>query len=333
MKALILTEGGGNIGFGHLSRCSALSQAIKEQNGHAEVEFIIKWDGSTGNFFSDRTADDMLFFDWIKDEDRTLDAVKKADAVVIDSYLAEKPLYDIISDMAGGRVLMIDDNDRVEYPGGVVVNPSIYGEKVVYKKKDKIVYLLGKDYVILRKEFIKIPGKIISKRVKDVLITLGGKNYPAFIKKALGFLIPSYGFNLHVVSFGKNLELRYKEEKSSRISFYSDLSAVEIRRLMLKYDFCISGGGQTLYELARCGMPTIGICFAENQRKNLEEFHKAGFVDYIGWYGESKILHKLGNAVECLLSQEIRREKSAKGKSLVDGKGVKRILKTVGVYG
>ena len=38
MKVFIITEGGKNIGFGHITRCLSLYQALKEK---VELEFIV----------------------------------------------------------------------------------------------------------------------------------------------------------------------------------------------------------------------------------------------------------------------------------------------------
>ena len=60
--------------------------------------------------------------------------------------------------------------------------------------------------------------------------------------------------------------------------------------LMLKSDICISGGGQTTYELARVGVPTIGICLAENQKNNLMGWKSLGFIENLCWDNEDESL-------------------------------------------
>jgi spore coat polysaccharide biosynthesis predicted glycosyltransferase SpsG len=97
---------------------------------------------------------------------------------------------------------------------------------------------------------------------------------------------------------------------------------------MLEADICISGGGQTTYELARVGVPTIGICFAENQLNNLKYGEKEGYLKFIGWYDDKSLLIKIVNGVKSLNFYKLV-HMSRSGRKSVDGKGVLRILKYI----
>jgi spore coat polysaccharide biosynthesis predicted glycosyltransferase SpsG len=325
MKVKILTEAGKNIGFGHLTRCIALYQAFQEKNNNSKL--IIKGDNSILNLVKDKSYKIM---DWIKKENNIREIVKNSDIVVIDSYFAPKTLYDNISNLLYSQSksqpklpLMIDDYNRINYPKGIVVNPSIYGDKLDYPKNDQVEYLLGKDYIILRKEFWDIPEKRINKDVKDVLITLGGINNTNFLKKLLKFLSITFpNFNYHIITNSKlNLNLNLN------LNLYSNLSASRMLDLMLKADICISGGGQTTYELARVGVLTIGICFADNQINNLKYGNLSGYLKYIGNSNDDSLLSKIKDAFKEIMSFEQRGKMSSLGRANVDGKGAERIVK------
>jgi spore coat polysaccharide biosynthesis predicted glycosyltransferase SpsG len=328
MKVSILTEAGKNIGFGHLTRCIALYQAL-EEIGY-KPELIINGDKSILNFVKDKDYQIMV---WIKEQEKLREIAKNSDVVVIDSYLAPKSLYDNISNilslkpnpyhLSHNPLLMIDDYNRINYPKGIVVNPSIYGDKLDYPKNDQVEYLLGKDYIILRKEFWDIPEKRINKDVKDVLITLGGINNTNFLKKLLKFLSITFpNFNYHIITNSKlNLNLNLN------LNLYSNLSASRMLDLMLKADICISGGGQTTYELARVGVLTIGICFADNQINNLKYGNLSGYLKYIGNSNDDSLLSKIKDAFKEIMSFEQRGKMSSLGRANVDGKGAERIVK------
>jgi UDP-2,4-diacetamido-2,4,6-trideoxy-beta-L-altropyranose hydrolase len=322
MKASILTEAGKDIGFGHLTRCIALYQAIEEKNGIPEL--IINGDESILDFVKDKKHQT---FNWVADSEKLMKLVKDSDSVIIDSYLAPKSLYDNISNLLYSRpkpksqpLLMIDDYNRINYPKGIVTNPSIYGDKLDYPQEKGKEYLSGKDYVILRKEFWDISEKKIDKEVKDVLITFGGINSNDFLKKLLKFLSEKFpNFNYHVVT---NIKLNL----NLNLNLYVNLSASRMLDLMLKADVCISGGGQTTYELARVGVPTIGICFAENQKMNLEGWQNQGFIDYIGWHNDGNLLRKVKDSMERLKPYDERIRRSRAGRDYINGKGVFRII-------
>jgi spore coat polysaccharide biosynthesis predicted glycosyltransferase SpsG len=325
MKVSILTEAGKNIGFGHLTRCIALYQDFVQKK--YKLELIINGDDSISNFIKDKK---YQIFNWLKEKEKLMETVKNSDFVVIDSYLAPKSLYDSILNLLHSQpqpqpkpLLMIDDYKRIDYPKGIVVNPSIYGDKLDYPKKKGIKYLLGKDYIILRKEFWDIPEKMINKEVKDILITLGGINNTDFLKKLLKFLSGKFSdFNYHVIT-NSNLSLNL----NLNLNLYSSLSAQEMLELMLKSDICISGGGQTTYELARVGVPAIGICFAENQTGNLKYGDLCGYLKYIGNSDDNSLLDNIKNALEEITSFEQRDKMSSLGRANVDGEGAERIVK------
>ncbi|MDD5005727.1 MAG: UDP-2,4-diacetamido-2,4,6-trideoxy-beta-L-altropyranose hydrolase [Candidatus Omnitrophica bacterium] len=306
IKICVLTEGGKNIGFGHITRCVALYEAFKERN--IEPTLIIKGDKNIVDLLKGKN---YKIFNWLKEQNKLFKMLTEADIVIIDSYLANKDLYNRISGIINEKSLvMIDDYRRIKYPHGIVVNPSIYGDKLNYSQRDSSDYLLGKDYIILRKEFRETSvNKIIKKRVKDILIMSGGINHSDLMHKIINYLKNKFNFNFHIVEPNKNR-----------------FNAKEILNLMLKADICISGGGQTTYELARIGIPTIGICFAENQRLNLEEWQKRGFIEYVGWYKNKGLLNRIENSINKFMPYKKRARFSRIGRNLVDGKGVGRII-------
>jgi len=130
--------------------------------------------------------------------------------------------------------------------------------------------------------------------------------------KIINYLKGKFNFNFYVVDSKKK-----------------NLDAEGMLNLMLKADICVSAGGQTTYELARVGIPTIGICFAENQRLNLEAWRDGGFIDYIGWYNDGHLLEKIEGAIDKFLPYKERIKSSQIGRDSVDGKGVARIVDTL----
>jgi spore coat polysaccharide biosynthesis predicted glycosyltransferase SpsG len=304
MKIFILTEAGKFIGFGHLTRCIGLYQGFKEKG--VDVEIVVNADSSVDFLLK---GIKYKKFDWLRKRKDTFKSLKKVDIVIIDSYLADFDFYKEVSEIVKIPVY-IDDYKRLDYPRGIVINPSIYGDKLDYPKKEGVGYLLGKKYIILRREFWSVPRKKINKHIKNVLITFGGTNQQDLAKRIAKYLEDEFCFNVSIVDPNKNF------------------TAKDMLKLMLKADFCISGGGQTTYELARVGVPTIGICFAENQLNNLKFGEKEGYLKFIGWYDDKNLLIKIVNGVKSLNYDKLV-HMSRSGRKSVDGKGVLRILKYI----
>lgn len=334
MNIIFLTEGGKNIGFGHITRCAALVQGFFEfaKKDKPEIDFIINGDRSIEPIIKNEIGKRhkarfrLEFVDWIKGIKKIESKIKSADCVVIDSYLAPKKIYDYFSRelKPWAKLICIDDYNRIKYPSGsIVVNPSIYGDKLKYPKDKKTKYLLGKDYIILRKAFWKDCAKKINKEIKNILITTGGMAREGFLRRLLGVLVKEYPDFIYYVVYPKEII------KNRNIRCYNSLPARKMRDLMCKADIAISGGGQTTYELVRVSVPTIGICFEENQRMNLEEWQNKKVIEYVGWGGEDKIYEKIADVIGILNAGGERLSRVEIGKRYVDGKGVGRIINEV----
>jgi UDP-2,4-diacetamido-2,4,6-trideoxy-beta-L-altropyranose hydrolase len=111
------------------------------------------------------------------------------------------------------------------------------------------------------------------------------------------------------------------------LEYYPD--AAGMKNVMLESDIAISAGGQTLYELARIGVPTIGICVAHNQLQNVEGWGKTGFLKYIGWYNDENLEKKLKSSLKSLADESLRTDMSKNAREIMDGQGYKRIINAI----
>jgi len=145
------------------------------------------------------------------------------------------------------------------------------------------------------------------------ILNLVKQTFPALTKK----VIIGKGF--------KNTEQieSLKDEKTELI-YYPD--AEEMKKTMLESDVAISASGQTLYELARIGLPTIAISVADNQMNNVRDWQRAGFIEYAGSWEDKTVFTNIIQKLELLQDNVLRYEKSKRGKALVDGLGAIRVV-------
>lgn len=327
MKVLILTEGGIKVGLGHSTRCLALAQQINKSVKRSDIIFVVNGDKYI-NAFLKRQGMKSIGFDWIKAKTKTLSLVRKSDLIIIDSYMAPKALYDEIFDAVLHKrpvLAMIDDYNRIDYPPGIIINPSIYGDKMPYKKAflmdRRYTYLIGKKYVLLRKDFWDVKRKVVRKEMKDILITFGGMDCSDLIKKLVRFLLMRFPyFNYHVISSNSH------NRRNANYRTYSNLSGKEMKSLFLKCDAAISASGQTLNEIARIGTPSIIVMLAKNQIYNVKASSGAGFVKYAGRYNAKSLLENIEMGLKCLSGRKTRKTMSAIGRKYVDGRGAQRIV-------
>ncbi len=322
MKVFILSEGGKDIGFGHITRCLSLYQAFEERG--ILPEFIINGNNDIKYLLQDVN---YQIFNWLDERNKLFELIEGADIAIIDSYLADSSFYIQISNLVKIPVY-IDDNKRLDYPDGVVLNGNIHAETLNYPKKNGTTYLLGTKYTPLRKEFWEVPEKKIKEKIESIMVAFGGDDAKNMTPKIINLLnkeYPDLRKNIIIGKAFRNIEEIKKEiDKNTNLIYYSD--AGKIKEIMLESDITISAGGQTLYELARVGVPTIGICVADNQLESIKEWGKIGFLEYAGLYNKNNITTKINRLLKNIENIEIRKLKSKVGKKFVDGKGGLNII-------
>ncbi|WP_179295651.1 UDP-2,4-diacetamido-2,4,6-trideoxy-beta-L-altropyranose hydrolase [Bacillus sp. FJAT-45350] len=321
MRALIFTEGGSQIGLGHISRCSSLYDELADRE--IEVEFIINSDTSQIEIIKNKQ---YKVVNWFSKEFLT-NYIKQSDYCIVDSYLASQDLYRVISSQSK-KSLFIDDNGRSEYPEGIVVNPSLSTEAVKYPINDTNCYLLGPKYIILRSPFIQVNRENINMEVKEVLITLGGSdihNLTPSILNRLGNKNSEITFNVVIGSAFNNIG-EIKCLSSKNIKFYENVTAREMKSIMLRSDFAITAAGQTIYELIATQTPFIPIKVIDNQHHNILALKELNLIETALEYKDTFFNEKIICETEKLMEFSTRSVLVEKYKEVIDGFGSKRII-------
>jgi len=342
MKARIIfrCDGATHIGLGHVMRCIALADGLRKE-GFSEITFLSKdydkkiLDKIRGNSFNveiiTRRAglneDLKKLVRMIQRNNRTI--------VITDSYAINTAYLKELKN-AGAFLMCIDDLAQIHFPSDVVLNQNIYASEMNYSVETYTRLLLGANYVLLRGEFLKgyKVRPLRSKKVTSVVITMGGgtinnqtpkvlealKNLSKEVnEKLVVCVIVGIGYQdhkqLHSLSSEQGLQIRMIDDPNN------------LPQLMAKADIAISGGGSTCYELAYLGIPTISISLADNQKRIGEKLDETGVSVYLGYY-EDVSKDDIKKAMKNLIIDSIKRkEMSERGKILVDGRGVERVVR------
>lgn len=321
MKAIILTEGGGGIGFGHVSRCLAIKQAFEHIG--VETRLVINGDKSLSRVLTDSC---YTLADWQAGcVSRFLQGI---DIVLVDSYLAGEATYKKIADVAK-HCIYFDDFNRIKYPVGTVINYSASADEMNYIHRPGIRYLLGASYTPLRKGFWQVSERKILNVVRKALIIFGGTDTSGHTLETLRFLVENYpGIEKKVVigagfPFAEQLE----QLKDDKTKVFVSLAAEKVKKVMLDCDIAFTAGGVTLCELARTGLPALVVSAAENQVENVKSLvkaHAACSVRIFRGKIDTRILKK---TFARITPQATRTHMSNAGKGIVDGQGASRIAK------
>ncbi|UCZ52944.1 UDP-2,4-diacetamido-2,4,6-trideoxy-beta-L-altropyranose hydrolase [Bacillus shivajii] len=321
MRALIFTEGGSQIGLGHISRCTSLYDELADRG--IEVEFIVNSDTPQFEIIKDKQ---YKIFNWLSKEFLT-NYIKQSDYCIVDSYLASEDLYRVISNRAR-KTLFIDDIGRIEYPKGIVVNPSLSTKAVKYPISDMNCYLLGPKYIILRSPFIQVKRENINWQVKEVLITLGGSDIHNLTPSILNKLCNDNSeitFNVVIGNAFNNVK-EIKSFSSKNVNFYENATAREMKSIMLKSDFAITAAGQTIYELLATQTPFIPIKIIDNQNNNVAGLKEYNLVKKILDYKNINLLHELEDEFNKLLNADKRTQIIHSYNEIIDGLGRRRLI-------
>jgi spore coat polysaccharide biosynthesis predicted glycosyltransferase SpsG len=306
----ILTEAGKTIGFGHYTRCSSLYQELT--NAGNLVRFVVYENEYAIN---DPNIQSM---NWLKSID-SVSTSSTTDIVIIDSYLADENSYIQLAERFH-KVVAIDDNNRMRYPVDVVINPNVFFEDIDYSNQTAVC-LGGKDYVILRPEFINVESSATDNdSLQNILITIGGSDFRNLLPKLISICKQLNGATITVI----NPENSINDQDNVKV--LPAQSAAQMVQEMQRADVVISACGQTLHELVALQKPTIGICLDSDQIHNQIFYINHGFLwEAIKWNDEN-IENKIKEHLTIFKLSANRKSISDICKSLISKNGAQRIV-------
>ena len=325
----IRTDMNEKIATGHVMRCLSIADALKEQG--EEVCFILA-DEQAENLIQSRGYESIILHTVWNDMDseipKLLTVIEryKVTKILIDSYqVTLKYLTELKKNV---QIMYIDDLNMFCYPVDVIVCYANYWSKIYNRQNDaSTTFLLGTQYVPLRKAFWNCKRKQITNEAGRLLLLSGGTDPYDFLGQTLKVLNIQMFQHIDVICgrYYTNYKWLYdKYEKNSKVSIYKNVSDVE--KYMKDADIAVSAGGTTLYELCACGTPTISYSFVDNQLDNVKQFAFDGVIDYAGDLRCENVTKNVINLIEQYQKDiETRKQRSQKMEKLVDGKGAIRL--------
>lgn len=325
-----VTEGGPEVGLGHVSRCRAVARAALGEG--ARVSFVIAPEPRVAALLGD-VAERIVSLPWPSDHAAALAELRALapDVIVVDSYKATAELLNALRPIAA-PVVAIDDTAERLLPVDVVVNGSIAADALPYRKTWDTSLLLGPRYAPLDPAF----GERVTRRAPGalarVLVTLGGGLNADDLRAVVGGVdagLAQGTIDVAVGSFaGEATALDgLGATAKSRVVVHRDRFG--LRDLMLAADLAVCGAGMTLYELSATATPAITVCMADNQRPNADGFARAGAAPNAGRAGDAGLRDAVAAAVGALAAPAARAELAARAHDLVDGRGAGRVARFI----
>lgn len=235
-------------------------------------------------------------------------------AVVIDGYEFDPRVFDELS-TRGERVVVIDDNgDHAGVSCSMIVNPNLHASPGMYAANTwSPALLLGADYALIRPEIRAADVPPMRDRA-GVMLSLGGTDVlgrraeiehhlrhhrPWTLTTAMGLIGPTT----------TSADAMVAALASSRVG----LIAV----------------GTTTWEALCLGLPIVGVVVADNQVLVARSLSEAGLAISFDLRME-RDLSAITAALDDLHdSPDVLEERSARGRTLVDGLGADRVALAV----
>jgi len=284
MKLIFFAEGGGTIGLGHLRRSSVLAQEFLNQGD--ELEFMLR----------DESAKE-----WLKKKKPKLHIrdLGKADCdvLVIDSYL------------------LSDEEIKEMFPAKLIVGFEDFDEsREIFEIKIAPWRGNNPKLQIIDPEFRQFVRDENNEKINKILITLGGFGTCENINK-IAHVVREHYPNAEIAATVR------EDIDCEGITLLRDPDSMG--RLYSECDIAISSGGQTIFELAATGTPSIVTSHTENQQTNISFIQNLGILNYV------KDEEELRNVLRELESKSLRDEQTKLSKHAFDFDGAKRLIKLI----
>lgn len=224
-------------------------------------------------------------------------------------------------------LVVIDDFLTPPLEAALVVNPAPGLEGSVV---NGIPALLGARYALLDERFSALPQKALPSVVEHVVVTFGMRDAANATEVALEAL--------HVLE-EQGLRFRITVVLGASAPFLAAVSSMvrglrqaeiksdvrDMHALLRTADLVVGAGGVSLLERMACAVPSISLCFAENQKLSIEGAVRAGATGTVEWQAGGNPA-QLARAIAALAQDHARRQAMAEtGRRLVDGHGASRV--------
>lgn len=346
------------IGTGHFMRCLAVADELTQRG--AQVRFVSRHlpvhlrdmlvlrgiefaplhavaDGQVG--------DDVAHAQWLgtsqaQDAQDTIQALSDEswDWLVVDHYALDARWETALRETSKS-ILAIDDIADRRHDCDLLLDQNFHADmetRYIGKVPAHCRLLLGPRYALLRDEFLRLREQVTPRTgpVGRALIFFGGVDAENHTGRAVEALSSQGVEGLHVdVVVGERYPYRDQIELAcAKHRFKCHVQTDRMAELMSLAALSIGAGGSATWERCCLGLPAFAICTADNQVGQIAEAASAGLL-----YSpkiEGSLSDVMTRHLRALLENEnLRRSISRNAMQAVDGRGVLRLVSSLGFNG
>lgn len=265
-KILFVVSGYQEIGLGHVYNTLLIANDILNHS----IEFLV--DKKSQLAYDKISSKNYTVH--IQKNENIIDDIKHITAdIIINDRLDTDASYIMDLKKLGAKVVNFEDLGSGAQKADLVIN-AIYPEKEVLPK-----HYFGHDYFVLRDEFILTQPRVVSTKVKNVLLTFGGvdpNNYTLKVLDSIYNYCQKSNISISVVA-GFGYSNYDKLSKFEAINIYQNV--LDISEHMKKSNIIFTSAGRTTYEIASLNVPAIVMAQNERELTHFFASEEYGFIN------------------------------------------------------
>jgi UDP-2,4-diacetamido-2,4,6-trideoxy-beta-L-altropyranose hydrolase len=326
-KMVCRAEGSNAIGMGHIMRCIAITEMLKDA---FDIQFALSTQGEAQGVLKKNNIPVIVL-----SEQMDTNFAKSFDVVVLDGYWYD---HNYVKELRKQKVLVvqIDDIPSGEYYCDLLINHAVSADysNATFHFPCKI--LTGSRYALLRGCFLEAAKKEpIQKTLSTITVTMGGAdplNYTTYLINALKPLIHEFRLKLQVLTgpaFKHYADLNAATASIPGAKLLSDLDPEEMKTLLANTSLLICPASTIVYEACAVGVPTLAFLTAENQRNIYEGLVSSGVVAAGGDLSEDAIGELTKIVSDVIANYGSVSNKMSDQRKLIDGRSGQRIREEI----
>ena len=327
--ALFRCDASALIGAGHVMRCLALAEWLREAGWR--IAFAV---GKETVPTVPALAASGFRVCVLNDEDPEPEALReqasgRADLLVVDHYKRDVAFETSCRSFAS-KILVLDDATGRNHDCDIVVDAAASNEECYAGHVPAHARVLtGLAYALVRRSFVAHREMSLARRdgrqVQEILVSCGATdpgNATTAALESLDYVAKNISSIVVLSSRAPHVDT-VRKQLHGKARLLTDVQ--DMAELMTNADLAIGASGSTAYERAVVGLPSILVTVADNQR-GIARRMTEGEAALDGGALDRGLVTRLRALVESLLSDpDLRRRLAQAASALVDGRGALRI--------
>jgi len=345
MKSTILfrCDGSHEIGFGHIVRCIALADELRDKHGSGVV-FAVLYDNKAmemimNHGYKVETAnpreDQFDYVDWFNC------IVKKNHPCALILDIRDDLPPNIVSNLRKKGILVVTIDDPTDRR--LLADLAFYPPVPQVEKMDWQGFtgqrFIGWEWVILRREFSHNDENLYKRikatkktKIHNILVTMGGSDPKGMTLKTMEALKVIDGQFEVTIILGPGFA--HRDSLNEILGNFPHIhrifeNVLNIGDIMAEADLAVASFGVTAYELAAMGVPAIHLCLTQDHCKSSSVFQKNKIAFCMGQIDEVDV-ETLAQKVKYLVShQKLRRNMIKRSQKLFSDNGTPLVAQKI----